>query len=115
MNDIIGGDQVNQYGHHNIGKIAANGSVLSLVEKAQAITELAEFIDYLQKSGLVSSSGEVVDEDGVRAAISAQESRLRKVAHAVTVGAGRVLSSALDHVVAPLVLKMLESHISGTG
>jgi len=111
----VGGDQFNQYGDHNIGKIdqrsGSTVNAISVTEKAQAIAELAEFIDYLEKAGLISASGQLVDVKEIESEVVRHESRLRKVAYGLAAGATRVLSSALDHVAAPVILKLIESHL----
>lgn len=115
MYSYIGGDQFNQYGDHNIGKIdqrsGSTVNALPITEKAQAIAELAGFIDYLEGAGLISASGQLTNVKAIEAAVVSHESRLRKVAHGLAAGAIRVLSSALDHVAAPAILKLIESHL----
>jgi hypothetical protein len=114
VNNWVGGDQFNQSGNYNIGKIdqrpGSTGNSLTGTESAQAISELAAFIDHLQRIGLIPAAGEPVDAKAIEAEVSKQESKLRKVTHALARGASRTLSTALDHVVAPLVLKMIEKH-----
>lgn len=116
MTGYISGDQFNQYGDYNIGKIDQRSgpsvNTLSVTEKAQAIAELAIFIEYLEKAGLISTSGQLTDVRAIEAAVVCHESRLRKVAHGLAAGVTRVLSSALDHVAAPTILKLIESHFN---
>jgi hypothetical protein len=115
VSSYISGDQFNLYGDHSIGKIdQRSGSTvktISVTEKAQAIAELADFIDHLEKTGLISGSGQLTDVEAIETAVASHESRLRKVAHGLAAGAARVLSSALDHVAAPAILKLIESHL----
>lgn len=114
MTDYINGDQFNQYGDRNIGKIERRSgpvvNALSVTEKSKAIAELADFIDYLEEKGLISASGQLNDVKVIEEEIVNRESRLRKVAHGLASGATRVLSSALDHVAAPVILSLIESH-----
>ena len=116
MTSYIGGDQFNQYGYHNIGKIDQRSEStvnnLSVTGRGQAIAELASFIDYLEKTGLISTSGQLTDVKAIEVEIVSHESRLRKVAHGLAAGATRVLSYALDHVAAPALLKLIESQLS---
>jgi hypothetical protein len=113
VSSYISGDQFNLYGDHSIGKVDQRSgftvNTISVTEKAQAIAELAEFIDHLEKTGLISVSGQLADVEAIEAAVVSHESRLRKVAHGLA-GAARVLSSARDHVAAPVILKLIESH-----
>lgn len=115
MTNYISGDQFIQYGHHNIGKVdqrrGSTINTLSVTDKAQAIAELADFIDHLEKTGLISAFGQLTDVKAIEAAVVSHESRLRKVVHGLAAGATRVLSSALDHVAAPAILKLIESHL----
>lgn len=116
LTSYISGDQFNQYGDCNIGKIdqrsGSTVNTLSVAEKAQAIAELAGFIDHLEKTGLISSSGQLTDVKAIEKAVVSHESKLQKVAHGLAAGATRVLSSALNHVAAPAILKLIESHFN---
>jgi hypothetical protein len=91
LTSYIGGDQFNQYGYHNIGKIDQRSEStvnnLSVTGRGQAIAELASFIDYLEKTGLISTSGQLTDVKAIEVEIVSHESRLRKVAHGL-IGAG---------------------------
>jgi hypothetical protein len=104
------GEQYNQHGNHNIGKIdRRSGNTVTPDERNQAVDELVAFIDHLHRLGLVSWSGDRMDEKGIKAEVSKKESTLRKVANALGRGAAEALSKAVDHVVVPLVLKLIEA------
>ena len=115
MTSYINGDQFNQYGDHNIGKVDQRSGctvgTLSVTSKAQALAELACFIDHLEKAGLISAAGQLTDVKAIEVEVVRHESRLRKVVHGLAAGATRVLSSALDHVAAPAILKLIEGHL----
>lgn len=106
------GEQYNQYGDHNIGKVDLRpGNTTNQVtpaEKIQAVGELAAFIEHLHELGLVSPSGDPVDTKAIQAEVSKKESKLRKVASALGRGAAEALSKTMNHVVVPVVLKMIE-------
>ena len=112
----IGGDQINQYGSGNIGKIDQRSGPtiqkISSKEKAQAATELAEFIEHLENVGLISSSGKIADVKAVEAAVAEQESRLGKVATALKSGAAQAISAVVDHVATPVLLKLIQQYFS---
>jgi hypothetical protein len=107
------GEQYNQVGNHNIGKIdQRSGNAVNPVtpmERMQAVGELVDFVDHLHRLGLVSESGDPVDENAIKAEVSKKESTLRKVANALGRGAAEAMSKAVDHVVVPLVLKLIEA------
>lgn len=115
MSNFIG-EQFNQHGNYNIGKIDArpgNSPSLSVTEQAGAIAELAEFIQHIEQAGLLSTNGQPVNQNAIESAVADQETKLRKVIHALARGGKRALSSALDHVIAPLVVALIERHYLG--
>ncbi len=115
MNNFIG-EQFNQHGNYNIGKIDArsgNSPSLSVTEQAAAVAELADFIQHLEQSGLLTENGDPVDENLIESAVANQESKLRKVVHALAHGGKRALSSSLNHIVAPIVVALIEKRWLG--
>ncbi|MGH3381523.1 MAG: hypothetical protein ACRDP6_43020 [Actinoallomurus sp.] len=112
----IGGDQINQHGSGNIGKIDQRSGrtiqKISSKERAQAAIELAEFIEHLENVGLISKSGQMADVKAVEAAVAEHESGLRKVAIAVKSGATQAISAVVDHVATPVLLKLIQQYFS---
>lgn len=109
------GDQFNQYGDHNVGKIdLRTGDVVNRatpVETAEAVGELAAFVAHLHRAGLLSPTGDPVDPEAIAAEVSKEESKLRKVAKALGRGAAGALSKAMSQVVVPLVLKLVQERL----
>jgi hypothetical protein len=107
----VAGDQFTVKGRHNIGKIdkrsGAITQTLSVADRTQAVNELADFITYLERLGVISNSGKITDTEALESAVIARESKLRKVAKAVASGAGGVLSNMLDHAAAPVILGLI--------
>jgi hypothetical protein len=107
------GEQFNQYGDHNVGKIDARNSSFSPVPATElrvATSELAELIRSLARAGLLSPDGGMVDESAAAAVVRAHQPRLRKVAGVLATGGKKALSSSFDTVVAPLVLALVEKY-----
>ncbi|MFG1639876.1 hypothetical protein ACGFMK_06295 [Amycolatopsis sp. NPDC049252] len=110
-----GGDQINQYGNGNIGKIdQRSGDVrnqVSVAERAAASAELTAFIAHLHEVGLLSPDGDPVDTSAIEAEIVKKESTLRKVVNVIGRGAKEALAKAVNHVVVPLLLKLVEQQL----
>jgi hypothetical protein len=116
VNNYISGDQFNMYGDHSIGKIEQRTGPTShtmSVNELQAMGELKEFIARLERMNLLSPSG-TLSEKAVTAEIANQKSKLQKVRGVIASGATQVLSSALDHLATPIILKLIETHFFGT-
>jgi hypothetical protein len=103
-------NQYNQYGDHSVGKNVTHGNALSDQERARAISELDELINYLKSVNLISPTGQLSDNKAVEAAIAHDASKLKTVAHAISSGTGQVLSTALNQVAAPVLLKIIAAH-----
>jgi hypothetical protein len=115
MSNFIG-EQFNQHGNYNVGKVDArtgNAPSMSVVEQADAISELAEFIQLLERTGLVAPTGDLANTEATKAAIKNQESKLRRVIHVLANGGKRALISSLDHVITPLILALIEEQCLG--
>jgi hypothetical protein len=109
------GDQINQYGNGNIGKIDhRSGDVrnqVSLAEQYGASAELTAFIAHLHEVGLLSPDGDPVDTSAIAAEIVKKKSSLRKVVNVIGRGAKEALAKTVNHVVVPLLLKLLEEQL----
>jgi hypothetical protein len=112
VNNYIG-EQFNQYGDHNIGKIDARNSAYSSFSSTElrvATIELAGLIRSLERAGLVSPDGGITDERAAAAVVQAHRPRLGKVAALLAAGGRKALSSSFDHVLTPLALALVEKY-----
>jgi hypothetical protein len=110
--NYVTGDQISQKGgRHNViktgKKSGATTQALSVSDRAQAVTELADFIAYLERLGVVSTSGQITDTEALGSAVIAQQSKLRGVAKAIASGAGDVLSNVFNHAAVPVILGLI--------
>ncbi|EXG79075.1 hypothetical protein [Cryptosporangium arvum] len=95
----VGGDQYNQNGTTNIGKIESHQSV--------AIRELNDFLAWAEEQGLVLPGGLVTDENRLRATVRSHPGRLRRVAAAVAGGSKDALMKASPGIATTLILQAL--------
>lgn len=102
------GDQYNLYGDHNIGHQVNNGVRADVGE----ITELALFVAHLSRLGLVTEAGVPTDPQAIENEVAENRPRLAKVAAALRRGASQSLSTTLNQVVVPVVLKLVEKQFS---
>ena len=107
----VAGDQFTVKGHHNTGKIdkrsGATTQTLSVADRTQAVNELADFITYLERLGVISNSGQITDTEALGSAVIAQQSKLRKVAKAIASGAGDLLSNFFNQAAVPVILGLI--------
>lgn len=112
----IGGDQINQHGNCNIGKVnqpaGMSSGTLPKTEREYAIAELGDFLNYLEGLGLVTSSGQFTDSGQVEAEIVNNQSKLQRVGNALRSGGTQALSAALNYVAAPATLELIKQNIS---
>ena len=102
------GDQYTMNGNHNIGHQVNNGSG----PEVEAIGELAAFVAHLSRLGLITESGAPTNAEEIESEVAKSHSRLAKVAGAIRRGASKTLTTTLNQVVVPVVLKMVEKQFS---
>ena len=111
----IGGDQINQHGNYNIGKVDQSDDMsagtLSTTDREHAIAELSDFLRYLEYLGLVTSSGQLTDSGQVEAEIVNHRSKLQKAGKALRSGGAQALSAALNYVAAPTALELIKQNM----
>lgn len=115
VSNVFLGDQFNRYGNGNIGKIGQrSGDVrnqVSVAEQLGASAELTAFIAHLHEVGLLSPDGDPVDTPAIEAEIVKEKSTLRKVVNVLGRGAKEALAKTVNHVVVPLLLKLVEKQL----
>lgn len=102
----VGGDQVNQSGSFNVGKID-----LGADDRRLAADELRRFVADLEARGILGAGGEVLDEHRLVAAVVEGSGRLRGIARALAGGARSFLIGVVTNAATPSILQLIEKFV----
>lgn len=111
ISNTVGGDQVNITGDGNIGIVKRGDSRQSLTvrERGEAARELAILIEGLERAGLLTPAGEIVDRAAARAAVEDGREGVPHLVKAVLSGLGAAVAKGLEHAAGPAVVTLIES------
>jgi hypothetical protein len=102
--NVVRGDQINQAGQVNIGKVAGGLGD----DYDDAVKELRYFIADLKRSGIVAPTGEITDDQRLEDAVLERKPRLKAVARALATGARSVLLGVVNGAATPAILQFIE-------
>jgi hypothetical protein len=102
--NVVGGDQINQSGQVNIGKVESGAGG----KYDPAVEELRALVLDLKRYGIITPAGEVADERRLEAAVLERKPRLQKVARALAAGARSVLLGFVNSEATPAILQLIE-------